>query len=157
MLMHDCVKTKERLIDLVFDELGPEARRRALLELEGCRDCLAEYRSMTETLRVFDQAVEITMPDESYWPGYEAGLRARLRQERRNFTRRLADWIGGLGFLTARPLQLAAGLALVLLAIGWWNWRGQRIVTPSPIVPVAVNTTPSPQPTLESRGQIIAV
>ena len=31
--MHDCLKTRELLVDLVFDELGPEARRRALLSL----------------------------------------------------------------------------------------------------------------------------
>src|SRR6266511_164547 len=75
--MHDCVKTRELLVDLVFDELGPEARRRGLLELEGCPDCLAQYRSMTEALRVFDQVTETAMPDERYWPGYESRLRWR--------------------------------------------------------------------------------
>jgi hypothetical protein len=95
--MHDCVKTRELLVDLVFDELEPEARRRALLELEGCPDCLAQYRSMTDALRVFDQVTETAMPEESYWPGYETRLREGLRSERPSWTRRLADRIGGFG------------------------------------------------------------
>ena len=57
--MHDCVKTSEQLIDLVFAELGSEARRRMLAEMAGCQHCLAQYQSMTETLRVFDQAAEV--------------------------------------------------------------------------------------------------
>ncbi len=130
--MHDCVKTRELLVDLVFDELGPEARRRGLLELEGCPDCLAQYRSMTEALRVFDQVTETAMPDESYWPGYETRLRERLRPERPSWMRRLADWIGGFGPLTVRPLSVAAGLALVLLAIGWWTWQRRQAVGPIP-------------------------
>src|SRR5262245_24687681 len=128
MIMHDCMKTRERLVDLVFDELGHEARRRALIEIESCPDCLAEYRSMAETLRVFDQAAEIAMPDEGYWPGYEARLRERLRHERPNLKWRLERWIGGFRPLAASPLRLAAGLALVLLAFGWLGWRQWRSV-----------------------------
>jgi len=159
MIMHECVKTRERLVDLVFDELGPEARRRALVELEGCPDCLERYRSMTETLRVFDQAVETAMPGESYWPGYEARLRERLRHARPNWKhwkRRLADWIGGFGQLTARPLPLAIGAALVLLAIGWWGWSQRQAVGPSPIIPEIANKTPAQQPKLESHDKEIA-
>src|SRR5262245_63392651 len=126
--MHDCVKTRELLVDLVFDELGPEARRRTLLELEGCPDCLAQYRSMTEALRVFDQVTETAMPDESYWPGYETRLRERLRHARPSRMRRLADWISDFWLLIARPLPAAAGLALVLLAIGWWTWQRRQAV-----------------------------
>jgi hypothetical protein len=154
--MHDCVKTRERLIDLVFDELGPEARRRALVEFEGCPECLAQYRSMTETLRVVDQAVEMAMPDESYWPGYEARLRERLRLAKPNWKRRLADWIGDFRPLMARPLQAAVGLALVLLAIGWWNWRRQQAIAPPPTVPNIVKASPSPPSRDESRGDNIA-
>src|SRR5262245_12211258 len=98
--MHDCVKTRELLVDLVFDELGPEARRRALLELEGCPGCLAQYRSMAGALRMFDQVAETAMPEDSYWPGYETRLRERLRHERPSWARPswmrwLANWIGG--------------------------------------------------------------
>ncbi|HEV2664862.1 MAG TPA: hypothetical protein VG324_08120 [Blastocatellia bacterium] len=154
--MHDCVKTRELLVDLVFDELGPEARRRALLEIEGCPDCLAQYRSMTEALRVFDQATEAAMPEESYWPGYETRLRERLRLTRPSWTRRLADWIGGFGPLTVGPLPVAAGLALVLLAIGWWTWQRRQTLGPSPITPEVARETPTPRLTVVSHDEVIA-
>jgi hypothetical protein len=145
--MHDCVKTRERLVDLLFDELGTEERRRALAEIEGCHDCLAQYRSMTETLRLFDQAVETAMPDEAYWPGYETRLRERLRHVSPGWKRRLAEWFGGFRVLTARPLQLAVGLAIILLAIGWWGWRQRQALEPSPTI---AKGTPTPQPKVDS-------
>src|SRR5215470_16741544 len=154
--MHDCVKTRGLLVDLVFDELGTEARRRALLELEGCPDCLAQYRSMTEALRVFDQVTATAMPDESYWPGYETRLRERLRPERPSWMRRLADRIGGFGQLTVRPLSVAAALALVLLAIGWWAWQRRQAVGPSAGAPDVAKETPTPQPKVESHNEVIA-
>src|SRR5215510_2999540 len=159
--MHDCVKTRELLVDLVFDELGPEARRRALLELEGCPDCLAQYRSMTEALRVFDQVTETAMPDESYWPGYETRLRERLRHERPSWMRPswmgwLADWVGGFRLLTAPALPVAAGLALVLLAIGWWTWQRRQPVRPSPAAPELARETPTPKPKVEPHDKVIA-
>jgi hypothetical protein len=154
--MHDCVKTKERLLDLVFEELELEARRPALLEIEGCPDCLAQYLSMVETLRVFDQVAETAMPEESYWPGYETRLRDRLRSERTSWTRRLADWIGGFAPLTMKPLSVAAGLALVLLAIGWWTWQRRQAVGPSPIISGVATETATPRPKIESHDSAIA-
>jgi hypothetical protein len=154
--MHDCLKTRELLVDLVFDELGPEARRLALLELECCPDCLAQYRSMADALRVFDQVTETAMPEESYWPGYETRLRERLRTERPSWARRMADWIDGLGLLATRPLPVAVGLALIILAIGLWTWQRRQSVGPSPGVPEVATKTPSPQPNIESPGEVIA-
>src|SRR5262245_4675946 len=154
--MHDCVKTRELLVDLVFDELGPEARRRALLDIEGCPDCLAQYRSMTEALRVVDQVTETAMPDESYWPGYETRLRERLRHERPSWMGWLADWVGGFRLLTAPALPVAAGLALVLLAIGWWTWQRRQAVGPSAGAPYVATKTPTPQPKFESHDEVIA-
>jgi hypothetical protein len=159
--MHDCVKTSELLVDLVFDELGPEARRRALLELEGCPDCLAQYRSMTEALRVFDQVTETAMPEEIYWPGYETRLLERLRHGRPSWRRPswmqwMADWFSGFGPLMVRPLPAAAGLALVLLAIGWWTWQRRQAVGPPPGNPLVAKETPSPQPKGESHDKVIA-
>jgi hypothetical protein len=162
--MHNCVKTNELLVDLVFNELGPEDRRSAILELEGCPDCLAQYRSMTEALREFDQATETAMPEampeESYWPGYEARLRERLRTDRLRWTRPgwmrwLADWIGGFAPLTARPVAVA--LTLVLLAFGWWTWQRRQAVGPSPINPEITMNTPSPQQKVKSPDEAIAI
>src|ERR1051326_1891977 len=124
--MHDCVKTYEQLVDLVFDELEAAARQRVLAEIAGCQHCLAQYQSMTETLRVFDQAAEVTLPGESYWAGYEARLRTRLEQERPTLKQRLADWFGGLWLLMLRPLPLTAGVAALLLAVGWWGWQRRQ-------------------------------
>jgi hypothetical protein len=154
--MHDCLKTRELLVDLVFDELGPEARRRALLEFEGCPDCLAQYRSLAEALRLFDQVTETAMPEESYWPGYETRLRERLRAERPSWTRRLADWVGGFGLLTIRPLPVAVGLALIFLAIGWWTWQRRQAVGPSPGAPNVATETKTPQPKVEPHDEVIA-
>jgi hypothetical protein len=155
--MHDCGNTKEQLIDLVFNELDQEARRRVLLEIENCHDCLAQYRSMTETLQMFDQTAETMLPDESYWPDYEAGLRIRLQQVRPSFKRRLADWLGGFGAFTARPLQLAGALALVFLAIGcWWIWLRQQEVAPAPTLHGGIQA-PTRQPLIEPPDKKIAV
>lgn len=155
--MHDCVKTNEQLVDLVFEELGPEDRGRVLSELEGCQHCLAQYRAMSETLRVFDQAAEVELPDESYWAGYETRLRTRLQQERPNLQRRLASWVAGLGLLTVQPRALAAGLALLLLALGWWNWQRRQLVSPPPNTPELAKATPTPSLKPEVRDEAVAV
>src|SRR5262245_44512152 len=144
--MHDCLKTKEQLVDLVFDELDQETRRRVLLELESCDDCQAHYQSMVETLSVVDRAVEMAMPDERYWHGYEARLRTRMQQERPNLIQRLAKWLGGFRILAFKPLPLAAGLALALLMIGWWwNWQRLNPATTSPLSPVVATKTSTPK------------
>jgi len=155
--MHECLNTREQLVDLIFDELDQETRTRVLLELESCHDCQIHYRSMTETLIVVDQAVEMAMPDERYWPGYEAGLRIRLQQERPNLKQRLADWFGGFGILTARPLQLAAGMALALLAIGmWWILQRQPAVNLNSPISQGPKPTMTPQQEIGRPGQEIA-
>ena len=154
--MHDCVKTRELSVDLVFDELEPEARRRAIQELDGCPDCMAQYQSMTEALRLFDQVTETAMPEEGYWPGYETRLRERLRHQRPSLARRLANWIGGFRPLAAPPLPVAVGLALILLAIGWWTWQRRHAVEPSAGGHDVATETPTPQPQVEPHDKVIA-
>lgn len=74
--MHDCTRTKERLIDLIFDEAPDAARLRA--EVESCPDCRAEHRAITQTLHAYDRANDSDQPSENFWAGYHARLAARL-------------------------------------------------------------------------------
>ena len=78
--MHDCRKLENRMVDLVFDELRVDEKRPLLVEIENCAHCLDEYRSMTETLRLFDQSVEASMPVESYWRRFTSVLKALHNQ-----------------------------------------------------------------------------
>ncbi|HVG29477.1 MAG TPA: hypothetical protein VM864_07130 [Pyrinomonadaceae bacterium] len=74
--MHDCTRTKERLIDLAFDEAPDAARLRA--EVESCPGCRAEYRALAETLDAYGRAADAVRPSENFWAGYHARLAARL-------------------------------------------------------------------------------
>ena len=82
--MHDCEATNERLVDLLFGEMEAVRDSSLLEELGRCDACLARYRSMAETLHVFDAGVEATLPGEDFWPGYEERLRKRMSQEIRS-------------------------------------------------------------------------
>lgn len=79
--MHDCDVTQERLVDLLFDELEEGPGRSLLEEALACVGCAQEYRSMSETLRVFDVAADAALPAESFWPGYQERLSERMAAE----------------------------------------------------------------------------
>ena len=79
--MHDCQQTKEKLIDLLFDEMTAAERPPLLAEVGACAACREQYRSMLETLDVFDRASAASMPTESYWIGYHERLYTMLSQE----------------------------------------------------------------------------
>jgi TonB family protein len=78
---HDCQATNERLVDLLFGEIEAVRDSSLLEEIGRCDECLGRYRSMAETLRVFDAAAEATTPAEEFWPGYEERFRKRMAQE----------------------------------------------------------------------------
>ncbi len=80
-MRHDCQATEERLVDLLFGEVEGGSRESLLEEVVRCETCAAQYRSMTETLRVFDVAAEASSPAETFWDGYEERLRQRMAQE----------------------------------------------------------------------------
>jgi hypothetical protein len=149
--MHDCRKTKPNLIDLVFGEMDASQQQRALAEVRNCPACLAEYNSMQATLRMFDQAADAAMPEESYWAGYEARLRAKLNDVGQTSVcpsalDRLKSVPRALfAFLLARPAipaTVAALMLLVAISAVWFSKQETR----EPQVLVA-STTPTPTPT----------
>jgi TonB family protein len=80
-MRHDCQATEESLVELLFGEVEGGARGALLEEVVRCERCAARYRGMSETLRVFDEAAETSLPAESFWDGYEERLRRRMAQE----------------------------------------------------------------------------
>ncbi|HEX8145649.1 MAG TPA: energy transducer TonB [Pyrinomonadaceae bacterium] len=80
-MRHDCQATEESLVELLFGEVEGGAREALLEEVVRCERCAARYRGMAETLRVFDEAAETSLPAESFWDGYEERLRRRMAQE----------------------------------------------------------------------------
>ena len=80
-MRHDCQATEESLVELLFGEVEGGAREALLEEVVRCERCATRYRGMAETLRVFDEAAETSLPEESFWDGYEERLRRRMAQE----------------------------------------------------------------------------
>lgn len=144
--MHDCHKMKPRLLELVFAELDAGPRPAEVAEMRACPVCSEEYQSMLATLRIADQAAEAVEPEESYWIGYEARLRAKLAASvEANRRERLAAWWGNRQAWFSANLVLPAGIAAVLLLViaGARGWFLQRDGGKQPVL--AVKTTPAPQ------------
>ncbi|MDQ3011714.1 MAG: hypothetical protein M3X11_13530 [Acidobacteriota bacterium] len=144
--MHDCRKTKKNLVDLVFGEYKAGQQQEGLAEIRSCPSCSQEYQSMLATLRVFDQAADAVMPEESYWIGYEARLRTRLAEPvAPNRQERLAALFAWLLAKPAIPLALAAGLILIAtISTAWFSRQG---VGNPPVLVVKTTPTPQPSPT----------
>lgn len=122
--MHDCRKIEESLMDLVFNELSEEERRQTLAEVESCEHCRAEYQAFEKTLSVVDRVSTSMMPDENYWNGYEARLRAKLAGDvRPNLWQRVLETAG---VLTTRPAWAMSLAALLLIALLMWAVLTQR-------------------------------
>jgi hypothetical protein len=112
--MHDCLKTKEDLIDLVFNEVDAEGELRILEELEECRVCSAEYRSMQEALSNFDEAAPAMLPAGEFWAEHHA----RLEESIDRFTGRASVvpfWRRAVRTSFAVPVPVAIA-AMILLA-----------------------------------------
>ncbi|HEX5966568.1 MAG TPA: hypothetical protein VFY51_11580 [Pyrinomonadaceae bacterium] len=75
--MHNCKTTQERLTELLLDGVDP----RVVLakDLRACAECREEFGELSDTLRVTSRLIETATPPESYWPGYHARLKERLR------------------------------------------------------------------------------
>jgi len=119
--MHDCRKLRDRIIDLVFDELDSNEKASVTAELNDCESCRDLYRSMSETLTVFDRAAEVGMPEEVYWSGYEQRLRSKLTEETRpTLWQGLLAGLAKLNPLPRLPLPASIAVALLILAAALW-------------------------------------
>lgn len=140
--MHDCRKFKDRLVDLLFEPADADERSRLLREANNCESCHNLYRSMSETLTVFDQVAETALPEHAYWTGYEDRLRARLSQQsppRENAFTALLARIS----LARFPLPLRIAVASVLVAAGLWLAFNQIETTDPPATEAVNNGEPA--------------
>jgi hypothetical protein len=141
--MHDCHTMESKLVDLVFDELGADESSRLLAEIKTCAGCLSEYRSMTETLIVFDEVVEASLPEESFWPEHRAALSRHLEGiSPRALLGRASVW---KRLLTARlpvPVPVAAIILLALLLSSVLALRTSTSESKTASQPTVVIATP---------------
>jgi anti-sigma factor RsiW len=117
--MHDCRKTKEDLLDLVFNEVDAEEELRLLEELEACRACRTEYRSMREALNGFDEAAPALLPTGEFWAQHHARIEERLEQTQASRARVLPFWRRALStsFRIPAPIGIAAAILLVATSL----------------------------------------
>src|ERR1044071_1321523 len=144
--MHDCLKEKDRLVDLVFGELESREKSERIAELKSCHSCYSLYLSMDQAIRTFDQVAEAALPEESYWTGYETRLRTRLNEaERPNRRQVIAGW-SRFDWLWTMPRAFKYGLAFMLLAVlslVAFNSIRNRV---KPSQPIIAETAPHTQP-----------
>lgn len=114
--MHDCLKTKEELIDLVFNEMDAERELRVLEEMEACRDCRAEYYSMNEALQNFDEATPAMLPTGEFWTQYRATLEERLDAVEHARSNVVPFWRRALRASFSVPVPVAIAAALLFAA-----------------------------------------
>jgi anti-sigma factor RsiW len=113
--MHDCRKTKEDLIDLVFNEMDAENELRLLEELEACRGCRAEYHSMREAVGGFDEAIPAMLPAEEFWPEHHARIEARIEQQAAGATPANVVPFWRRAFRTSFSIPVPAAIAAAIL------------------------------------------
>ncbi|HEX5731811.1 MAG TPA: hypothetical protein VF131_03165 [Blastocatellia bacterium] len=140
--MHDCRKFKDQLVDLLFESADADERSRLLREMNSCESCQNLYRSMSETLTVFDQVAETALPEESYWAGYDERLRARLTEQDRPRQRAFAALFETVS-LARFPLPLRIAVASLLVAAGLWLVFNQAKTTNPPAREVVKNDEPA--------------
>lgn len=139
--MHDCLQARERLIDLVFAELDCDQELRLMAEIELCADCLGQYRSMRETLAVFDQTAEASLPQESFWSEFEEVLRRQIASAPHKQMNASPLWRRALTASVRVPLPIAAAIALLLLTSSLLAVRNLRPSTPQVRVTETVGQT----------------
>lgn len=134
--MHNCKTTRERLTELLLDDIDPRAVLAA--ELRECAECREEFVELSETLRVTRRLIETATPPESYWPGYHVRLKERLRaaqQPRVEPGQYQADRRRGLTriFFSSIRVPVPVGLALILL-FGLAIFFSTRVSVAEPVI-----------------------
>ena len=116
--MHNCKTTRERLTELLLDGVDP----RVVLskDLRACAECREEFGGLSDTLRVTTRLIETATPPESYWPGYHARLKERLRAAQQprvapgQYDAEKRFWLTRFLFSSIR-VPVPVGIAAVLL------------------------------------------
>ena len=117
--MHNCKTTRERLTELLLDGVDP----RAVLatDLRECAECREECGELSETLRSTTRLIETATPPDSYWPGYHARLKQRLRAAQQPRVEpgqyqpvESQSWLSRLFFSSIR-VPVPVGLALLVI------------------------------------------
>ena len=71
--MHNCKAIRSRLIEQALDN-SLSGQAGLPVDLEGCPTCREEFASLRSVLRVADEAMRSTQPEESFWSGYHMRL-----------------------------------------------------------------------------------
>ena len=116
--MHNCKTTQERLTELLLDGVDP----RVVLskDLRACAECREEFGELSETLRVTSRLIETATPPESYWPGYHARLKERLRAAQQppvvpgQYHTDSRSWLTRVFFSSIR-VPVPVGLAVIII------------------------------------------
>lgn len=147
--MHDCLRTQDNLIDLLFDEADGATRARLSAEVAACSACGAQYRSLAATLAVCEEAFAAAVPRENYWPQYHAALSRRLQEEAGGVpAERVPFWKRLLTTSIRVPAPLAASVALLLVGVSVLTLSLLVRSAPEPIVvaaPVSSQEADAPQ------------
>lgn len=118
--MHNCKATRERLTELLLDDVD----RRAVLgrEVRECAECREEFVEITETLRVTTRLIDTATPPDSYWPGYHARLKERMRAAQQprvtpgQYHVDSRSWLTRF-FTASIRIPVPVGLALIFISV----------------------------------------
>lgn len=76
--MHNCKASRSRLIEQALDETR-SGQAGLPADLEGCPTCREEFASVRSVLRVTDQAMQSSQPEEGFWSDYHTRLSQSLK------------------------------------------------------------------------------
>jgi hypothetical protein len=114
--LHSCRRTRDSILDLVFQEKAEPARSLLLSDVEACPWCLEHYLGLEDTLQVFDDAALLAEPDEKAWSAYEARLANKIIASAGEKTVSVARVKRAFRSSIRVPVPIAAGFAVACLA-----------------------------------------